>query len=438
MVFTKAQSKRFPLAGSLAIAVTALTVTACGGGNSAAIAQGSAPGQWTKAEASQFTATAGAGSGDSQDSCVIGYFERDMSFGNAMAVVSVDPASGPSLSPAQIKAALVSKYGTAEGGVIDTQFKQTITDSASSCNGSAATSTAPAAAPAATSESSCTVDCVNPVASGESGWLAQVQGALQNVQQDLDSISSDVSSNSADLSLDGSQLAQDAQAALNEEIDPAPADNSDFVAAMNDYIAAGNDYSGDNSSGQQNPAQADQEIGDGDTALSSFDAANGGSSAAATPAATGPVSPAPVASATTPAAPGAATAAAALWCGSMTDVRTAPSLAVWETGSDGADDVYVNVIPQFKTEAMAIDNPSTPAAAVLAYSGSVCSSVLQAQEEPPPADLTQYNMAMASFLKASQVLHTGASAFAASLATARVEVNSGISELNAFLMVIGK
>jgi hypothetical protein len=29
------------------------------------------------------------------------------------------------------------------------------------------------------------VDCVNPIATGESGWLAQVQGALQNVQQDL-------------------------------------------------------------------------------------------------------------------------------------------------------------------------------------------------------------------------------------------------------------
>jgi hypothetical protein len=437
MVFINAQRKQFLLAGSLAVAVTALTVTACGGGNSAAVAQGSAPNQWTKAEVSQFTATAGARSGDSQDSCVIGYFERDMSFGNAMAVVSVDPASGPSLSPAEVKAALVRKYGTAEGGVIDTQFEQAITNSASGCDGSAASSTAPAPAPAATSESSCTVDCVNPVASGESGWLAQVQGALQNVQQDLVSISSDASSNPADLSLDGSQLTQDAQAALNEEIDPAPADNSDFVAAMNDYIAAGNDYSGDNSSGQQNPDQADQEIGDGNTALSSFDAANGGSSAAATPAATGPAAPAPVASATGAAPPGTATAAA-LWCGPVTNVRTAPSLAVWETGSDGADDVYVDVIPQFKTAAMAIDNPSMPAAAVLSDSGSLCSSVLQASEEPPPVDLAQYNMAMASFLKASQVLHTGASAFAASLATARVEVNSGISELNAFLTVIGK
>ena len=58
------------------------------------------------------------------------------------------------------------------------------------------------------------MDCVDPVASGESGWLAQVQGALQNVQQDLNSISSDTSNNPDSLALDGGQLEGDAQAAL--------------------------------------------------------------------------------------------------------------------------------------------------------------------------------------------------------------------------------
>jgi hypothetical protein len=71
---------------------------------------GAAPGQWTKAEISQFAAAAGAGGGDAQDTCVVGHFERDMSFGNAMAVTAVDPASGPSMSAAQVKAALDSKY----------------------------------------------------------------------------------------------------------------------------------------------------------------------------------------------------------------------------------------------------------------------------------------------------------------------------------------
>jgi hypothetical protein len=283
MVFIKAHRKQFLLAGSLAAVVTVCTVTACGGGGAAAPAQGSGPGQWTQAEVSQFTAKAGSGGSVSQDSCIIGYFERDMSFANAMAVVAVEPASGASLSNAQVKAALVGKYGTAEGDAINTQFGQVVTDSDNNCGGSAASSTAPAAVPvptadpAATTESSCTVDCVNPVASGESGWLAQVQGALQNVQQDLAAISSDTSNNPENLGLDGGQLEGDAQAALDPNYDPPPADNADWVTAMNDYVTAGEDYSGDNTNEQDDtPAQASQEIAAGNSALASFNAANGG------------------------------------------------------------------------------------------------------------------------------------------------------------------
>jgi hypothetical protein len=297
MVFIKAHSKQLLLAGSLA-AVTAFTVTACGGGGAAAPAQGSVPGRWTQAEVSQFTAAAGSGGSASQESCAIGYVERDMSFGNAMAVVSVDPASGPSLSAAQIKAALVSKYGTADGDAINAQYGQVVTDSDNNCNGSAAPSTAPAAAPAATADPAATSES-SPVASGASVWAAQVQAPLQQVSQDLSQIASDESSNPANLTVDGANLAGDAQAVLNDETDPAPVDNSDFVAAMNDYIAAGNDYSGGNSSGQQNVARADQEVAAGNVALKSFEAANGGSSAAA-PAATAPVSSA--AAGTTPVA----------------------------------------------------------------------------------------------------------------------------------------
>jgi hypothetical protein len=148
MVFIKAHRKQLLLAGSLA-AVTAFSVTACGGGGVAAPAQGS-PGHWTQAEVSQFTAEAGSGGSASQDSCIIGYFERDMSFGNAMDVVSVEPASSAGLSPAQVKAALISKYGTAKGDAINAQFAQTGTDSNNHCGVSAAPSTAPAAAPAPT------------------------------------------------------------------------------------------------------------------------------------------------------------------------------------------------------------------------------------------------------------------------------------------------
>jgi hypothetical protein len=121
------------------------------------------------------------------------------------------------------------------------------------------------------------VDCVNPVASGESGWLAQVQGALQNVQQDLAAISSDTSNNPENLGLDGGQLEGDAQAALDPNYDPPPADNADWVTAMNDYVTAGEDYSGDNTNEQDDtPAQASQEIAAGNSALASFNAANGG------------------------------------------------------------------------------------------------------------------------------------------------------------------
>jgi hypothetical protein len=283
MVFIEAHRKQLLLAGSLAAAVTVFTVTACGGGGIAAPAQGGAPGQWTQAEVSQFTAATDADGSDSQDSCAIGYFERDMSFGNAMAIVSVDPASGSSMSAAQVKAAVVSKYGTAGGNAINAQFGQVVTGSDNNCGGSAAPSTAPAAAPvptadpAATSESSCTVDCVDPIASGESGWLAQVQGALQNVQQDLNSISSDAN-NPDNLALtDGPQLEQDAQATLDPNYDPPPADNADWVTAMNDYVTAGEDYTGDNMNEQDNnPAQASQEIEAGNSALASFNAANGG------------------------------------------------------------------------------------------------------------------------------------------------------------------
>ena len=282
MIFIKTHKRQLILAGALAAAVTALTVTACGGGSPAALAHRAAPGQWTKAEVSQFTA-AGGGSGSASDSCIIGYFERNMSFGNAMAVVSADPASGASMSAPQLKAALVSKYGAAEGDAINAQFEQTVTDSDNNCAGSVAPSTAPEAAPvptpdpAATSESPCTVDCVNPVATGESAWLAQVQGALQNVQQDLNSISSDTSDDPDELAVDGAQLEGDAQAALDPNYDPPPADNADWTTAMNDYVTAGEDYSDDNTNEQDdNSAQASQEITAGNAALASFNAANGG------------------------------------------------------------------------------------------------------------------------------------------------------------------
>jgi len=133
VVFIKAREKQFLLTGALAVAVTALTVTGCGGGGATSLAQGSGPGQWTQSEVSQFTAAGGGAGSGSQNSCIIKYFEQDMSFGNAMAVASVDPSSDSGMSLAQIEAAVVSKYGTTEGDAINAQFEQVATDAGTYC-----------------------------------------------------------------------------------------------------------------------------------------------------------------------------------------------------------------------------------------------------------------------------------------------------------------
>jgi hypothetical protein len=131
MLFIKASKKL--LTGALAGAVMALTVTACGGG-AASPAQGSAPGQWTAAEAGQFTAAGGGAGSGSDNSCIIKYFERDMSYGNAMDVVSVDPASS-SMSIAQVEAAVINKYGATQGAAINAQFEQVVSDASVHCGG---------------------------------------------------------------------------------------------------------------------------------------------------------------------------------------------------------------------------------------------------------------------------------------------------------------
>ncbi len=127
----KAHRKQFLLAGPLAAAVAAVTITACGGGSAPAFAQGSAPGHWTQAEVSHFAAANGLDGSNTEDSCIAGYIARDMSFGNAMAVTSVTPSNN--MSDAQVEAALVAKYGTAEGDAIYGQYKQAISNSVSNC-----------------------------------------------------------------------------------------------------------------------------------------------------------------------------------------------------------------------------------------------------------------------------------------------------------------
>lgn len=435
MAFIRARKNRLMLSGSVAVAVTALTVTACGGGGATSPAQGSGPGHWTQAEVSQFTAAGGGSGSSSENSCIIGYFERDMSFANAMAVVSVDSGLGTSLTPAQIKTALISKYGTAEGNAINAEFEQVVTDAGSNCDGP---STAPAAAPAptadpaATSESSCTVDCVNPIASGESGWLAQVQGALQNVQQDLGSISADTSSDPENLPVDGSQLEGDAQATLDPNYDPPPADNADWLTAMNDYVTAGQDYSDGNS------AQASQEITAGNAALASFNAANGGVLNGTTQSSTA-TSTLPPATSTTAASPPAtvtlspsAVPIAAIWCSSASPApgTASPSLSVWLVGQGYA------AIQTTEATLRSLFAPNVPAATLQATSLSLCADVLDSEAVPPPTDMADYTTAMGGFATGSHQLRLATSS--AEQASAISALRADIPAFNAFLKAIGK
>jgi hypothetical protein len=127
----KTHRKQFRLTGALVAAVTAVTITACGGGSAPAFAQGSAPGHWTQAEINEFVTAIGSAGGDT--TCIAGYFEQDMSFGNAMALGKV--TSSDNMSTPQVGAALVAKYGTTVGNAVYSQYQQVISDSASNCGG---------------------------------------------------------------------------------------------------------------------------------------------------------------------------------------------------------------------------------------------------------------------------------------------------------------
>lgn len=171
--------------------------------------------------------------------------------------------------------------------------------------------------------------------------------------------------------------------------------------------------------------------------------------AATTPAA---VVTTPAAVGTTPAAPPSATAvalpppipkpgvAATLWCGNVINVVTAPTLAIWEkTGEYGYNNSYTVAIPGIKRGIAAIESDATPAAAVVSDAGSTCFSVTAALELLPPMELAQYQAAMATIVQGTKTLHDGAVAgtYAATLATARVELNEGMTQLNNFLAAIG-
>jgi hypothetical protein len=127
----KARGTRLLLAGPLALAAAALTVTACSSGGGPSVTPGSAPGQWTAAEVSKFVASGGSTGDPSQDSCVQRYFEQDMSYGYAMAVIAVDPQRTSSAT--QLESTVVSKYGATTGAAINAQLANVLKDVGTNC-----------------------------------------------------------------------------------------------------------------------------------------------------------------------------------------------------------------------------------------------------------------------------------------------------------------
>ena|SRR6202034_4719840 len=168
---------------------------------------------------------------------------------------------------------------------------------------------------------------------------------------------------------------------------------------------------------------------------------------ATTPAApvTAPTSVAPgttpTAAATAPASlvpptPGTATVAA-LWCGPVFGVFTAPNLSSWESGAYGYD-AYTTVIPNIKTTTAAIENLDTLSSGIPLADG-LCGEVQSADEDLPPVSQATYAAAMSDFLKASEVLRTlPGGTISTVVNSTRPYLNSGMAELNTFLSAIGK
>jgi hypothetical protein len=136
-----------------------------------------------------------------------------------------------------------------------------------------------------------------------------------------------------------------------------------------------------------------------------------------------------------PTTTGTATAAT-LWCGKVSDVITASSLSVWETGAYPENSTYVDVIPNIKVTVALLEAANTSAATETVTGASLCGEVLSADEDPPPVDLAKFASAMSDFLQASVLLHAGGGYPAGG--SARLSLNSGITKLNAFLAAIGK
>jgi hypothetical protein len=156
-----------------------------------------------------------------------------------------------------------------------------------------------------------------------------------------------------------------------------------------------------------------------------------------TTASAAPVTTPTLASPTTDPATAPTTAAATpgsvktitLWCGSGI-VYAEPSLSLWENGSG------YNTIDAIKRTTAYIESAQQVQANPYAgYAAQLCGEVLSADGNRPPQDQSAWASAMSDFLQASAILHSAPGVSAVS--TARPYLNSGTTELNAFLAAVG-
>jgi hypothetical protein len=180
---------------------------------------------------------------------------------------------------------------------------------------------------------------------------------------------------------------------------------------------------------------------------SSTQTASTQAASAQTPVTTAPVTTAPVtqASSPDPDAPPPANPATTmeLWCGPVFNIVQYSSLAQWRADAKVVGNVQGSVVLNLQTTLRGIESMATPggpdsaAADVVLFAQALCEEVRLAYEAPPPADLGDYDTAMASFLEASQSMRSVPGGSAASTEEAiRPELNAGTTALNAFLAAI--
>ena len=161
-------------------------------------------------------------------------------------------------------------------------------------------------------------------------------------------------------------------------------------------------------------------------------ASNPPATAAAAPVTTPaslPPTTAPAITPTTASASAGSPKTVTLWCGSG-NVYAYASLSEWAASiGDNTIDAIKRTTAYIESTQQAQANPWA------VYAVQLCGEVVSADAYPPPVDQSTWASAMSDFLQASQILHSAPEASAVS--TARPYLNSGTTELKAFLAATG-